>query len=68
MRLASAGWELAFAIVGFAGFGYLVGGLFDASQWGLLIGALLGVVGGLYNLVRTALRIANASGQGREGE
>ena len=61
MRLAGSGWELALAIVGFAGVGYFIGGYFGSARNGLIIGSMLGVVGGLYNLVKTALRISRES-------
>ncbi|MDX1502708.1 MAG: AtpZ/AtpI family protein [Thermoanaerobaculia bacterium] len=67
MRLAGAGWELAFAIVGFAGVGFLVGSLLGSARWGLLIGAILGVVGGLYNLVKSAIGITRDTGRDQSG-
>jgi len=57
MRLASVGFELAGGIVGFALIGYLLGRYFGSPLWGVLIGSMLGVVGGLYNLVRASLKV-----------
>jgi F0F1-type ATP synthase assembly protein I len=55
IRLASSGFELAAAVGGFA----LVGHLIDRSRGshpkGLLIGAVLGLVGGMYNLIKASL-------------
>ena len=56
--LASAGFEIAAAVGGFAALGWWIDRQRDSSPWGLLIGALLGLVGGLYNLIRASLRAA----------
>lgn len=53
--LASAGFEIAAAVGGFAALGWWIDRQRDSSPWGLLIGALLGLVGGLYNLVKASL-------------
>jgi len=55
MRLATIGVELAAAIIGFALLGYWIDYHFKSSPWGLLICALLGITGGLYNLIRQAV-------------
>jgi F0F1-type ATP synthase assembly protein I len=52
------GQELAGAILGFAFVGTLIGRYFGSARWGLIVGATLGVVGGLYNLVRQALKLS----------
>lgn len=62
MGLAGAGFEIAAAVGGGAAFGWWIDRQRDSAPWGLLIGALLGLGGGLYNLVRAALRT------GREAE
>ncbi len=38
--------------------GYWVDRKFETSPWGILVGAMTGIVGGLYNLIRPALRAA----------
>ena len=38
--------------------GYWVDRKFETSPWGMLIGAMTGIVGGLYNMIRPALRAA----------
>lgn len=58
MRLAGLGFELAAAIIGFAAFGYWLGRYFGWPTAGLAIGATLGIVGGLYNLIRVSLVVS----------
>jgi len=54
-RLAGAGVELAAAVAGMCLIGYWVDLGLDSSPWGLLICAVLGIVGGLYNMIRKSL-------------
>ena len=56
LRLSSAGFELAASIIGFAALGYGFDRHYDTAPRGVLIGTGLGLVGGLYNLVKGALR------------
>lgn len=56
VRHAGIGLELAGATAGLALVGYWVDRSFGTSPWGLLAGVLIGVVGGLYNLVRESLQ------------
>lgn len=63
MRLGSVGLELAAAVGGFSLLGYWIDRHYGSSPWGLLVGALLGFVGGFYNLVKAALA---ASREARE--
>ena len=56
MGLAGQGFELAGAVLGFALVGYWIGRYYGDARIGLLIGAVLGIVGGLYNLIRASLR------------
>lgn len=53
--LAAAGTELAAAVLGGSLLGYWIDRQFDTGPWGLLIGASVGIIGGLYNLVRKAV-------------
>lgn len=55
IRHAGIGLELAGAVAGFALVGYWTDRHFGSAPWGLLIGLVLGLVGGLYNLVKEAL-------------
>lgn len=54
-RLSSMGVELAAAVLGGCALGYVVDRHFNTGHWGLIVGALVGIVGGLYNMVRKAL-------------
>jgi F0F1-type ATP synthase assembly protein I len=54
-RFASVGFELAGAVAGLSLIGYWVDTKFNSSPWGILTGAALGIVGGLYNVVRISL-------------
>jgi ATP synthase protein I len=64
MKLSSLGIELAAAIGGFTLAGYFWDRYFGTGPWGLLIGALLGLVGGMYNLIRQSLLATRDSGGG----
>lgn len=55
-RYAGMGFELAAAIVGFCLLGLWIDYRYQTKPWGLLICLLLGLVGGMYNLIRQALR------------
>jgi ATP synthase protein I len=55
MRLAGGGVELAAGLAAFCLLGYWIDRHFGTSPWGLVICALIGIVGGLYNLVRRSL-------------
>jgi len=56
MRLASLGVELGAAVAGLSLFGYWIDRHYDSAPIGLISGAVVGLVGGLYNLIRSALR------------
>ena len=47
--------ELAGAAAGLALLGYWVDGRFGTRPWGTLIGVIIGIVGGLYNLIKESL-------------
>ena len=55
VRYSGVGLELAGATAGLALIGYWVDGRFGTRPWGVVIGAIIGLVGGLYNLVRESL-------------
>ena len=55
VRYSGVGLELAGATAGLALVGYWVDGRFGTRPWGTLIGVIIGIVGGLYNLTRESL-------------
>jgi F0F1-type ATP synthase assembly protein I len=61
MRLAGAGFELAAAVGGFAVVGHLIDRYRGSHPKGLLIGAVLGLVGGMYNLIKASLAANRAA-------
>jgi ATP synthase protein I len=58
VRHSGVGLELAGATAGLALVGYWLDGRFGTRPWGTLIGVVIGLVGGLYNLVRESLEAA----------
>jgi F0F1-type ATP synthase assembly protein I len=70
MSLTGMGFELLAAVAGFTFLGYWIDRHYETSPWGLVICALLGIIGGLYNFIRTATRAAGteASGEGNSKE
>ena len=57
-RAAGAGLELAGTLVGCCLAGYWLDLKLNTSPWALLILAVLGIVGGLYNMIRRQVREA----------
>jgi F0F1-type ATP synthase assembly protein I len=55
VRFSGVGLELAGATAGLALIGYWVDGRFGTRPWGTVVGVVVGLVGGLYNLVRQSL-------------
>ena len=53
--LSGLGFEMAAAVAGFALVGYWIGGHYGNSAMGITIGGALGVIGGTYNMIRSAL-------------
>ncbi len=52
MRFWGIGVELAAAVAGLTFLGYWIDRHFGTSPWGILAGAAIGLVGGMYNLIR----------------
>jgi len=61
MRLARLGGELAAGLLAFVLIGLWVDHHWQTSPWGVLVGSILGLIGGMYNLVKQALRAARES-------
>ena len=55
IRYSGIGLELAGATAGLALVGYWIDRRFGTSPWGILGGVVIGIVGGLYNLVKESL-------------
>src|SRR4051812_18699141 len=55
IRYSGVGLELAGATAGLALFGYWIDKKFGTAPWGILVGVVVGLVGGLYNLVKESL-------------
>ena len=77
VRHSGVGLELAGAIAGFALVGYWIDRWYGTDPWALIIGVILGLVGGLYNLVKQSLQAvrearvedeARLKESGRDGE
>jgi F0F1-type ATP synthase assembly protein I len=56
VRYSGTGLELAGAVAGFALVGYWVDRHYGTEPWGIVSGLVLGIVGGLYNLVKQSLQ------------
>jgi hypothetical protein len=71
--LSSIGFDVVATVAGGALVGYWIDRHYKSAPWGLLIGSVLGLLAGLYTLVREALRINRgpeagpAEGQDRAG-
>ena len=56
LRLAGMGMELAGAVIGGCAIGWYIDRQFG-TRYGLMTGALIGIVGGMYNLIKHSLKI-----------
>lgn len=61
LRLTGVGLELAVVIGGLTYVGHLIDSRYSSTPWATLAGALLGLVGGCANAIRTAQRINQRS-------
>ncbi len=55
LRYSGLGLELAGAVALCTLLGWWIDGRFGTAPWGVLIGALFGMAGGMFNLVRVAM-------------
>lgn len=62
VRFSGIGFEFGAAIVGFTLVGYWIDGHYHSGPKGVLIGAVLGIVGGGYNLIRQSLIATKEAG------
>ena len=62
-RLSGLGFEFAAAVAGFALFGYWIGKFYGDPKLGILIGAVLGIVGGMYNLIRASVAASGGAAE-----
>jgi F0F1-type ATP synthase assembly protein I len=65
-RLAGMGFELVAAVGAFILVGYWWDRHFGTEPKGLIVGALLGLVGGMYNLIRQSLLATREATTGSE--
>jgi F0F1-type ATP synthase assembly protein I len=63
VRYSGAGLELAGATAGLALVGYWIDGKFDTAPWAMLAGVIIGIVGGLYNLIKESLAAMRKAGE-----
>ena len=68
LRHTTIGMELFVAVLGFALLGLWIDRHYGTGPRGLLICSILGLIGGLYNFIRTSLRILNPPGSPPPGE
>jgi len=67
-RLLPLGFELFGAVLGFSLLGYWIDHRYGTRPWGLLVCAVLGLVGGLYNLIRVSLSVLNPPHDPKAGD
>ena len=69
MGLAGLGMELAASVIGLTFLGLWLDRRWDTAPWALVVCATIGFVGGMYNLIRSALKATReAERRAREEE
>jgi F0F1-type ATP synthase assembly protein I len=66
VKYSGAGLELAGATAGLALLGYWIDHRFGTAPWAILVGVVIGIGGGLYNLVKTSLAAMREAGDDDE--
>jgi F0F1-type ATP synthase assembly protein I len=66
VKYSGAGLELAGATAGLALIGYWIDRRFGTTPWAILAGVVIGIVGGLYNLVKTSMAAMREAGKDDE--
>jgi len=64
IRFSGMGVEFASAVGGFTLVGYWIGNHYGKGARGVLIGAVLGIIGGGYNLIREGLQATKEAAKG----
>lgn len=68
MRYAGLGLEFAASVAVLTLLGWWVDRHFGTHPWGVLTGALIGLVGGMYNMIREALGAVRSQERERRSE
>jgi len=61
VRWSGIGVEVVGAVIGLTFVGYCIDDRYGCRPWGVLIGAGLGLIGGMYNLIRESLAAVKES-------
>ena len=68
MKHAGIGIEFAGAVGAFIVLGWWIDRHWDTKPWGIVICALLGLIGGFYNLLKAALKAAEEAENKRDDQ
>ncbi len=68
MRMASSGFDLAIVVCGFTAVGWWLDRKYGWTPWGVLTGALLGIVGGMANFLREARALMRSTPGSKDPE
>lgn len=63
-RFAGIGIEFAGVVVGFTLIGLWIDRHYNKSPWGVITGVSLGLIGGMYNLIRESLKASKDAASG----
>lgn len=63
VRISGIGFEFAAAVAGFTAIGWWIDRKYETGPLFVLIGVGLGLVGGMYNLIRESLHAARDAGR-----